>query len=106
MLETSMHASKLYKLAGKASGAGQCRFRREEPPPPQPSYQREQRWKRIPPLHETIDALAERDYLPAIWFIFSRAGCDKSAKQAYDSGARLTTPEEQAAIMDMVTALK
>ncbi|KAL3144002.1 hypothetical protein ABBQ32_003810 [Trebouxia sp. C0010 RCD-2024] len=82
------------------------RFRREEPAPLKPSYQREQRWRRIPPLHETIEALRERDYLPAIWFIFSRAGCDKSAKQAYTLGAGLTTPEEQAAIMDMVTALK
>ena len=47
-----------------------------------------------------------RDYLPAIWFIFSRAGCDKSARQAYASGARLTTPEEQATILALVTALK
>lgn len=89
-----------------AVAVGWCRFRREEPAPLKPSYQREQRWRRIPPLHETIEALRERDYLPAIWFIFSRAGCDKSAKQAHTSGAGLTTPEEQAAIMDMVTALK
>ena len=47
-----------------------------------------------------------RDFLPAIWFIFSRAGCDKSARQAFASGARLTTPEEQAAILALVTALK
>ena len=82
-----------------------CRFKRDEGPL-QPSYQKEQRWKRIPPLNETIEAMRGRDYLPAIWFIFSRAGCDKSARQAFASGARLTTPEEQAAILALVTALK
>ena len=83
-----------------------CRFIRRDEGPLQPSYQREQRWKRIPPLNETIEAMRGRDYLPAIWFIFSRAGCDKLARQAYASGARLTTPEEQATILALVTALK
>lgn len=60
----------------------------------------------MPPLNDAIEALKQKSYLPAIWFIFSRAACDSSAKQAYASGARLTTPQEQAAILELVTALK
>lgn len=84
----------------------QCRFKKEEEQRLQPSYQREQKWKRIPPLNEAIYSLKKKDYLPAIWFIFSRAACDTSAKQAYAAGARLTTPEEEAAILTLLTVLK
>ena len=72
----------------------------------QPRYQREPMWKRVPPLNEAIQRLKERDYLPAIWFIFSRAACDSSAKKAYAAGSRLTTPEEQASIQALLTALR
>ncbi|KAL0028996.1 hypothetical protein WJX77_010606 [Trebouxia sp. C0004] len=72
----------------------------------QPSYQREQKWKRIPPLNEAILSLKSKDYLPAIWFIFSRAACDTHAKQAYAAGSRLTTPQEQSAILALLTVLK
>ena len=82
-----------------------CRFRREQEDLP-PSYQREPKWKRIPPLSRTVELLHERDYLPAIWFIFSRASCDKAAQQVHASGAHLTSPKEQAAIQAMLTALK
>ena len=72
----------------------------------QPSYQREPKWKRIPPVTDVIDQLKQRDYLPAIWFIFSRAGCDSSAKQAYAAGVRLTTEQEQASISALVETLR
>lgn len=72
----------------------------------QPTYQREPKWKRIPPVTEVIDQLKRREYLPAIWFIFSRAGCDSSAKQAYAAGVRLTTEEEQASISALVENLR
>ena len=50
--------------------------------------------------------MQQKDYLPAIWFIFSRAACDTHAKQAYASGARLTTPQEESAILELLTVLK
>ncbi len=39
---------------------------------------------------ETVDTLASRDLLPAIYFIFSRAQCDEAARHAVDAGIRLT----------------
>lgn len=71
-----------------------------------PEYQREPKGRRIPPLQDVIDQLHQRDYLPAIWFIFSRAGCDQLAKQAYAAGVRLTTEAEQAQISSLVEALR
>ena len=47
---------------------------------------------------EIIDALADRDMLPAIVFIFSRAACDDAVRQCLDDGLRLTTPDERAEI--------
>ena len=69
-------------------------------------YKREPKWKRIPPLSRAVELLHEQDYLPAIWFIFSRASCDKAAQQVHASGADLTSADEQAAIQAMLTALK
>lgn len=42
-----------------------------------------------------IDLLEDHDYLPAIVFVFSRAGCDKLVQQLVYDGLVLTTPEEQ-----------
>ncbi len=57
------------------------------PRPPQPE---------AAPLPFVVAQLAERDMLPAIYFIFSRRGCDKGVR---DLGkACLVTPEEQARI--------
>jgi ATP-dependent RNA helicase HelY len=49
---------------------------------------------------EIIDALAERDMLPAIVFIFSRAACDDAVRQCLDDGVRLTTPDERSEIRE------
>ena len=55
--------------------------------PPQPE---------APPLGFVVAQMAERDMLPAIYFIFSRRGCDKGVR---DLGkACLVNPEEQARI--------
>src|SRR5262249_25145914 len=42
--------------------------------------------------------------LPAITFIFSRAGCDAAVQQCLAAGLQLTTPEESAEITRIVTA--
>ncbi len=44
---------------------------------------------------EVVERLAADDLLPAIYFIFSRAGCDAAALRILDSGIRLTTPEQR-----------
>jgi ATP-dependent RNA helicase HelY len=42
-----------------------------------------------------VEYLAAEDLLPAIYFVFSRAGCDEAAMNLLDSGVRLTVPEER-----------
>ncbi|MFM2437722.1 MAG: hypothetical protein RLZ55_533, partial [Actinomycetota bacterium] len=49
---------------------------------------------RTPSRAEVIDRLDHADLLPAITFIFSRAGCDAAASHVALSGLRLTTPAE------------
>ncbi|MFS8495150.1 MAG: DEAD/DEAH box helicase [Actinomycetes bacterium] len=44
---------------------------------------------------EVIEALWEADMLPALYFIFSRAGCDAAALSVLQWGIRLTTPEQR-----------
>jgi ATP-dependent RNA helicase HelY len=53
---------------------------------------------RPPPRPQVIGRLDAAGLLPAITFIFSRAGCDAAVRQCLDAGLRLTTPEEAAAI--------
>ncbi|MBV9096034.1 MAG: DEAD/DEAH box helicase [Streptosporangiaceae bacterium] len=47
---------------------------------------------------EMIARLDASGLLPAITFIFSRAGCDAAVEQCLRAGLRLTTPDEAAAI--------
>jgi ATP-dependent RNA helicase HelY len=47
---------------------------------------------------EIIDRLDAAGLLPAITFIFSRAGCDAAVQQCLATGLRLTTPDEAADI--------
>ena len=49
-----------------------------------------------------IELLAEKNLLPAISFIFSRAGCDQAVSQVLRSGIRLTDAEEREIIRDIV----
>ncbi len=49
----------------------------------------------IPSRVDVLDALDRERLLPAIVFIFSRAGCEAAVKQCLDSGVRLTSPAER-----------
>ncbi|EHR61753.1 DEAD/DEAH box helicase [Saccharomonospora cyanea] len=49
---------------------------------------------RPPSRTEVVDRLDAAGLLPAIVFIFSRAGCDAAVAQCVRSGLRLNTPEE------------
>ena len=66
------------------------------------------RWY-TPTRLDVLDVLADDDLLPAIVFVFSRAGCDDAVRACLDAGIRLTTPEERARIRaiadDHLTAL-
>jgi len=54
-----------------------------------------------PRRFETCELLAMRRMLPAIYFIFSRAGCSSAAGQVVDFGLHLTTAEESARIREV-----
>ena len=58
--------------------------------------------RRPPPRFAVVDVLDREALLPAIFFVFSRAGCDAAVAQCMTSGLRLTTPEQAAAIHDIV----
>ena len=53
---------------------------------------------RAPLRTEIVDELADREMLPAIVFIFSRAACDDAVKQVLRDGVRLTDAAERSAI--------
>ncbi|HUC24570.1 MAG TPA: DEAD/DEAH box helicase [Streptosporangiaceae bacterium] len=59
---------------------------------------------RPPGRPEVIERLDAEGLLPAITFIFSRAGCDAAVQQCLAAGLRLTTPEESAEIAKVVAA--
>ncbi|MFP3902311.1 MAG: DEAD/DEAH box helicase [Acidimicrobiia bacterium] len=51
---------------------------------------------------DVIEMLRERDMLPALYFIFSRAGCDEAMRGCLDAGLRLTSPDERRRIREIV----
>ncbi len=51
---------------------------------------------------EVVEMLAEREMLPALYFIFSRMGCEEAVTACLDVGLRLTTPDERARIRAIV----
>ncbi|WP_375476071.1 DEAD/DEAH box helicase [uncultured Jatrophihabitans sp.] len=68
------------------------------------SRSRAPRWR--PPNRPDVIARLDRDgLLPAITFIFSRAGCDAAAKQCVYAGIWLTTEDERAEIDHVVDEL-
>src|SRR5580693_10741377 len=56
---------------------------------------------RAPRRPEVIARLDSAGLLPAITFIFSRAGCEAAVRQCLDAGVRLTTADEAAAITEI-----
>src|SRR5215475_3557592 len=76
-----------YRSPSSRPGRGGHRVRRPAPP-----YR-----------PEVIDRLDAAGLLPAITFIFSRAGCDAAVQQCLAAGLRLTTPDE-AAVIESVAA--
>src|SRR5271166_3669475 len=54
------------------------------------------------PRPDVIAALDREGLLPAITFVFSRAGCDAAVQQCLRSPLRLTTEEERAQIAEVI----
>jgi ATP-dependent RNA helicase HelY len=54
----------------------------------------------VPRREEVVEVLAQEGMLPAIYFVFSRAGCDRSVRWLRSSGIRLTTSQEAAQIRE------
>jgi ATP-dependent RNA helicase HelY len=62
---------------------------------------RARRWL-VPSRADVVDRLDREGLLPAILFVFSRAGCDAAVQQCLHAGLRLTTPDERAEIREVV----
>ncbi len=60
-----------------------------------------QAW-RTPRRADVIKTLKDRDLLPAIYFIFSRAGCDDAARALIDSGIRLIGDDQRRQVDEIV----
>ena len=60
------------------------------------------RFYRPPARPEVIATLDSHGLLPAITFVFSRAGCDAAVAQCLRSPLRLTTQEERAQIAEVI----
>ena len=54
----------------------------------------------VPRRDEVVEKLAERGMLPAIYFVFSRLGCQRSVEFLMASGIRLTDREEEERIRE------
>lgn len=57
---------------------------------------------KTPNRHDVIEELEEAGMLPAIYFIFSRAGCDSAAMRLAESGMRLTDAGERTRIREII----
>jgi len=57
---------------------------------------------RVPSRAEVIERLDAEGLLPAITFIFSRAGCEAGVQQCLRSGLRLNSPEERIRVREYV----
>ncbi len=54
-----------------------------------------------PKRWETIEEFHRAKLLPAIYFIFARAGCEDAVRQCLEAGLRFTTPAERSRIRDI-----
>ena len=65
-------------------------------------YQASSMKLRPPRRSDVIRELRRRKWLPAIYFLFSRNGCDEAVQQVLRDGVQLTSPQERAAIRRLI----
>jgi ATP-dependent RNA helicase HelY len=56
----------------------------------------------VPRREEVVEVLAQQKLLPAIYFVFSRAGCDRSVEWMMEAGVRLTDADEEERVREFV----
>jgi ATP-dependent RNA helicase HelY len=56
----------------------------------------------VPTRVEVVDLLEDEGLLPALYFIFSRAGCDDALAQCGAAGVRLTSDDERERILEFL----
>jgi len=67
-----------------------------------PRYQRFEDQRHRVYRSDVISLLDDQDLLPAIFFVFSRAGCDQAVSQVLNRGVALTSERERSEILDLV----
>jgi ATP-dependent RNA helicase HelY len=87
--------------AGSGGGRGGGRWAGERKSPGRGARGGRPARFRVPSRPDVIDRLDAAGLLPAITFIFSRAGCDAAVAQCLAASLRLTTPQEAAEITDL-----
>ena len=65
-------------------------------------YQQSSMKLRAPRRSDIVRELRRRKWLPAIYFLFSRNGCDDAVQQLMNDGVSLTRPEERDRIRQMI----
>ncbi|MCL2786989.1 MAG: DEAD/DEAH box helicase [Micrococcales bacterium] len=60
--------------------------------------------RRSPPRFAVVEALDRDGLLPAIFFVFSRAGCEKAVDECLTAGLRLTSRTEARDIANLIDA--
>jgi ATP-dependent RNA helicase HelY len=58
----------------------------------------------VPRREEVVALLQKEGMLPAIYFVFSRAGCEASVRYLMEAGLRLTSPGERDRILEFADA--
>lgn len=59
-------------------------------------------WVDTPLSSHVVKELHKKEMLPAIFFVFSRMGCEKEALEVIRTGIKLTTPKEQKLIQKAI----
>ena len=87
------HTQELTRVHAPGRGRGGPGGKRKGPRPPKFD---------MPSRVDLLYGLNDSGLLPAIVFIFSRAGCDAAVTQCVRAGLRLTSDEEQAEIREVI----
>jgi superfamily II RNA helicase len=85
---------------GRAGRYGRSRYGGPGTGPPGAGRSRPRTFR--PRRSEIVERLDDAGMLPAIYFVFSRAGCDEAVRYCLDDGLRLTTAEERGRIRQLV----
>jgi ATP-dependent RNA helicase HelY len=93
-----MHNNKLRQTSPRGTGGGKGKGKNVK----SGAYQRREPQISRVSKAEIIDILDEAELLPAIFFVFSRAGCEAAVRACQHSSIRLTTREEQREIRMLV----